>query len=79
MEPKPSDFLGVQMACMTRLIVHLDERGVADGQAFLAELLQLGAGLPAGQRAVQAMLCDQLQRQLQSSRARRALPTGERH
>lgn len=73
------DFFAVQMATLTRLVVHLDERGVADGQAFLVELLQLGQGLPAGQRNVQETLCRTLQAQLESSRARRPAPTSGTH
>lgn len=67
----PGDFLAVQMAAMTRLIVHLDERNCIDAQAFLSELLQLGRALPAGQAAAQDLLCRTLQAQLESSRARR--------
>lgn len=73
------DYFAVQMATLTRLVVHLDERGVADGQAFLAELVQVGQGLPPGQRTAQEMLCTTLQRQLESSRSRRRQPTSGSH
>jgi hypothetical protein len=81
MTPKftPADVQGVQMAVMTRLIVHLDERGVADGQAFLIELLQLGRSLPGGQGAALDVLCRNLQAQLESSRARRGPPIAGSH
>lgn len=75
----PADMLGMEMGVLTRLIVHLDERGVADGQAFLVELLQLGRGLPAGQGAAQDLFCRQMQTQLETSRVRRAPPTAGKH
>jgi hypothetical protein len=75
----PADLFGVQMAVMTRLIVHLDERSVADGQALLIELLQLGRGLPAGQSAALEQFCHLLQAQLEASQARRPRPTGDTH
>ena len=78
-KPTPSDFLSVQMSVMTRLIVHLDERGGADGQAFLSELLQLGRALPEGQAVVHGLFCQSLQTQIESSRGLRGAPTGERH
>lgn len=77
--PGPADLLAVQLATLTRLIVHLDERGVADGQGLLAELLQLGKALPEGQAAALAMLGGQLGAQLHASRERRGAPTGGTH
>lgn len=78
-KPTHADFLAVQMAVMTQLIVHLDERGRADGQAFLIELLQIGRALPAGQGAVLDELCRNLQSRLEASRERRQPPTGDKH
>lgn len=76
---KPADFLAVNMATLTRLIVHLDERGVADGQGFLAELLQVGKELPPGQAQVHQVLCGQLGGLLYASRERRHAPKGDTH
>lgn len=77
--PTPADILGVQMAAFTRLIVHLDERGVLNAEAFLIELAQFAPSMPAGMQAAQRVLLDNAHQQLEASRGRRGPPTSGRH
>lgn len=75
----PADVFAVQMAALTRLVVHLDERGVFDAQGYLAELLSIAPQMPPGQREAQKALCASLGAQLAASRQRRGAPTGGTH
>lgn len=78
-KPNPAALFGVQMATLTRLIVHLDECGAMNAEAFLAELVQYAPLLPAPARAAQTQLNDNLGKQLVASRARSGRPTGGTH
>ena len=83
MKQKPSpalaDLFAVQMAVMTRLIVHLEERGLYDAQTVLAELSSLVTKLPAGQGQHLADFCASLHGQIESSRRQRGQTTEPRH
>ena len=78
-QPSGSDQFGVQLNMLMRLIVHLDERGAINAQAYLADLAQTAHELDPGPQVAQRLVVDATLVQLQASRRQRLVPGAGTH